>query len=51
MINLIKINLDIAIKLIENPKLIVAAHCRAGKGRTGTFISCLILLFDIFQSV
>ena len=51
MFNLIRIALEIAIKLIDDPKLIIAAHCRAGKGRTGTFISCLVLLFNIFSTV
>ena len=42
---------DIGIKLLEDPKLVVAAHCWAGKGWTGTFVSCLILLFNIFDSI
>jgi protein-tyrosine phosphatase len=51
MVNLLNVIFDIAIKLIEDRKLIIAAHCRAGKGRTGTFVSSLVLLFNIFDSV
>lgn len=51
MINLLKVTFEIAIRLLEDPQLVVAAHCRAGKGRTGTFVSCLILLFNIFDTI
>jgi protein-tyrosine phosphatase len=51
MVNLLNVIFDVAIKLIEDPKLVIAAHCRAGKGRTGTFVSSLVLLFNIFDSV
>ena len=36
--------------LEENNENIVAIHCKAGKGRTGTFISCLLLYLNIFDN-
>ena len=36
--------------LEENEKNIVAIHCKAGKGRTGTFICCLMLGLKIFNT-
>jgi phosphatidylinositol-3,4,5-trisphosphate 3-phosphatase/dual-specificity protein phosphatase PTEN len=33
-----------------DPKNVVAIHCKAGKGRTGTFISCLLLYLNIFDN-
>ena len=33
----------------EDPKNVVAIHCLAGKGRTGTFISCLLLYLGEFD--
>ena len=35
--------------LDEDPKNVVAIHCLAGKGRTGTFISCLLLYLGEFD--
>lgn len=36
--------------LDENPENVVAIHCKAGKGRTGTFISCLLLYLNDFPT-
>lgn len=36
--------------LDEHPKNVVAVHCLAGKGRTGTFISCLLRYLNMFNS-
>ena len=36
--------------LEEDNKNVVAIHCKAGKGRTGTFISCLLLYLNIFDT-
>ena len=36
--------------LKEHPKNVVAVHCLAGKGRTGTFISCLLRYLEIFDT-
>ena len=38
-------------KFLElDPENVVAIHCKAGKGRTGTFISCLLLYLNIFDN-
>ena len=36
--------------LEENQDNIVAVHCKAGKGRTGTFICCLMIYLSIFKT-
>ena len=36
--------------LDENEKNIVAIHCKAGKGRTGTFICCLMIYLNMFET-
>ena len=37
--------------LRESTKNVVAIHCLAGKGRTGTFISCLMYYLGLFPNV
>jgi len=34
----------------EDPKNVVAIHCKAGKGRSGTFVCCLMLFLRSFIS-
>lgn len=36
--------------LDKDPANVVAVHCKAGKGRTGTLISCLLLYMNIFDN-
>ena len=36
--------------LDEDEQNIIAVHCKAGKGRTGTLISCLLLYMKIFET-
>jgi phosphatidylinositol-3,4,5-trisphosphate 3-phosphatase and dual-specificity protein phosphatase PTEN len=35
---------------IENVKNVAVAHCKAGKGRTGTIISCYLIYSGIFDN-
>ena len=36
--------------LDEDEQNVIAIHCKAGKGRTGTFICCLMMYMNIFDS-
>ena len=41
---------DVKKFLDEDSKNVVAIHCLAGKGRTGTFICCLLLYLKFFET-
>ena len=41
---------DVKKYLDENEKNVVAIHCLAGKGRTGTFVCCLLLYLKLFDT-
>ncbi len=41
---------DVKQFLDEDPKNVVAIHCLAGKGRTGTFVCCLLLYLNFFET-
>ena len=41
---------DICLFLIQNLESVAAIHCKAGKGRTGTLISCLLLYMNIYDN-
>ena len=41
---------DVKKFLDEDEKNVVGIHCLAGKGRTGTFICCLLLYLNIFET-
>ena len=50
-LNLIKAFCEDSKKFLdENYKNIVAIHCKAGKGRTGTMICCLLMYMNIFDT-
>lgn len=50
LVTLFLICKEVLMFLLKDPKNIVAINCRAGKGRTGTVISCFMLFIGIFSS-
>ena len=50
-LNLMKSFCEDAKKFLdEDEQNIIAVHCKAGKGRTGTLISCLLLYMNVFNT-
>ena len=50
-INLIRPFCEDAKKFLdEDEKNVIAVHCKAGKGRTGTLICCLLLYMNVFNT-
>jgi phosphatidylinositol-3,4,5-trisphosphate 3-phosphatase and dual-specificity protein phosphatase PTEN len=41
---------DIAMFMIKNPDSVVAIHCKAGKGRTGTIVCCYLIFSGICKT-
>lgn len=46
----LKSKLHLEKTFIENTKNVVVIHCNAGKGRTGTLISCYLLFSGLAES-
>lgn len=36
--------------IAKSPRNIVAVHCKAGKGRTGTMVCCLLIVLGLFNN-
>ena len=43
--------IDICFYLLQNKKNVIAVHCLAGKGRTGSLISSILFVSGIFESI